>query len=603
MKNFIVASLLFCFSISFAQLSVRNDAYVFVKDQILFVNDDVNIEEEEAKIYLRDESQLIQGTGITGNSGEGQLSVYQEGNTNQWSYNYWCSPIGNNSSANGNEGGRVELLKDATNITSAGDPLGLTSWADATFTQGFNGTASPLTISDRWLWTYQASNVYTGWVYVGSDGAIAPGLGFTMKGSGTGVTGNTAYDFRGKPNNGTIINNVSENLNTLIGNPYPSAMDSAAFIHDPENADAIKATLFYWEQYGGIPSHALQDYIGGYSLFTIDPSGVIISNAPAIFSKYDEQDNVLPLPPGPPGNGSKRAQRYIPIGQGFMVEGSVGTSGIVKAKNAHRVFEKESGSESAFFRNSDANTDEPVGIQFQENGLSIVPLDYKRFRINVEFTVNESKYVRQMLLNFNDNATMSHDRGLELHRSSNLNSDAYFMQEDEIFSGLAYPFSEELAIPLVVDIEQNQPLRFRIFDIQNFDASQGIYMHDLESDIYVNLRNQDYDLNIEPGNYTDRFEIVFRSEAVLDVDAYDSSSLIINQNNGIHQLSVLNPKNLDITAIEVYDISGKRLVNGAYDAVLPHYELSTTNLSDGVYIVNVKSKTNAIKSQKVIIKN
>jgi hypothetical protein len=602
MKNFIVAGLLFCFSMSFAQLSVRNDSYVFVKDQILFVNDDVNIEEATAKIYLRDESQLIQGAGITGNSGEGQLSVYQEGNTNQWSYNYWCSPIGNNSSANGNEDGRVELLKDATNIASAGDPLGLTSWEDPIFTQGFNGTASPLTISDRWLWTYQTSNVYAGWVYVGSDGAIAPGLGFTMKGSGTGVTGNTAYDFRGKPNNGTINNNVSENLNTLVGNPYPSAMDSAAFIHDPENAGAIKATLFYWEQYGGIPSHALQDYIGGYSAFTIDPSGAIISNAPAVFSKYDEQDNVLPLPPGPT-TGSKRAQRYIPIGQGFMVEGSVGTSGIVKAKNAHRVFEKESGSESAFFRNSDADTDEPVGIQFQENGLSIVPLDYKRFRINVEFTVNESKYVRQMLLNFNDNATMSHDRGLELHRSSNLNSDAYFMQEDEIFSGLAYPFSEELAIPLVVDIEQNQPLRFRIFDIQNFDESQGIYMHDLESDIYVNLRNQDYDLNIEPGNYTDRFEIVFRSEAILDVDAYDISSLIINQNNGIHQLSVLNPKNLDITAIEVYDISGKRLVNGAYDAVLTHYELSTTNLSDGVYIVNVKSKTNAIKSQKVIIKN
>jgi hypothetical protein len=106
-----------------------------------------------------------------------------------------------------------------------------------------------------------------------------------------------------------------------------------------------------------------------------------------------------------------------------------------------------------------------------------------------------------------------------------------------------------------------------------------------------------------PGNYTDRFEIVFRSEEILDVDAYDISSLIINQNNGIHQLSVLNPKNLDITAIEVYDISGKRLVNGTYDAVLTHYELSTTNLSDGVYIVNVKSKTNAIKSQKVIIKN
>ncbi len=84
----------------------------------------------------------------------------------------------------------------------------------------------------------------------------------------------------------------------------------------------------------------------------------------------------------------------------------------------------------------------------------------------------------------------------------------------KVYSGQAYPFEEALAIPLAVNIEQQQPLRFRIFDIQNFDDTQGIYIHDNENDTYVNLRNLDYELNIEPGNYTDRFEIVFTSQDI-----------------------------------------------------------------------------------------
>jgi hypothetical protein len=583
----------------FAQLSVQNDAFIFVNDQVLFVTDDVNIDDIDSKIYLRNESQLIQGTGTTGNSGLGELSVYQDGTVNQWSYNYWCSPVGGVlTNSFGNNNFRVNQIDDPL--------LGTASLIDSnnsTFTTGYDGTSSPLEISTRWLWTYVSSSSYADWIFAGDVGDVNPGLGFTMKGTGTGTTGTTDYDFRGKPNNGTLPNSVGVGDFTLVGNPYPSAMDSAAFIHDTENLAAIDGTLFYWEQYGNIPSHVLQDYVGGYSEFTIDNTGAIISNTPALFFKYDEQDNVLPLPPGPPGNGSKMAQRYIPIGQGFMVQGRVGTSGTVRAKNIHRVYEKE-GAQSYFFRTSNpqasANNE---GIQFQDNGLPIVPSDYKRFRINIEFTVDQTKYVRQMLLNFHDTATAGFDYGLELSRSDNYPSDAYFTLEDKKYSGQAYPFEEALAIPLVVDIEQQQPLRFRIFDIQNFEESQAIYLHDIENDTYVNLRNQHYDINIELGNYANRFEIVFTSQDALNIKDLDIDSLVINQNNGIHQLSVINPKSLDITSIEVYDVAGKRLLNGNYDAVLTRYELSSAHLSDGVYVVNVKSKTNVIKSQKVIVKN
>lgn len=596
MKNTLIACLLLCFSMASAQLSVRNNAYVFVNDQVLFVEDNVNLEESTAKLYLRSEAQLLQGAGTTGNSGIGELSVYQNGTVNQWSYNYWCSPVGGILTDN--------LINNDFRINQLDDPLlgtaDLIDSNDSGFTTAYNGTADPLLISTRWLWMFVSSDEYSEWIPAASPGNanvdIAPGLGFTMKGSGTATTGNTDYDFRGKPNNGTIGSPVAAGDFTLVGNPYPSALDSAAFIHDSDNVNAIEATLYYWEQYGNVPSHVLQDYIGGYSEYTINSAGTVITTTPAVFFTYDEQDNMYSLPPGPPATGTKLARRYIPIGQGFMVEGITGTTGTVRAKNAHRVYEKE-GTDSYFFR-----TNNP-GLNYQENGLSEVPEDYKRFRINVDFTVGENQYTRQVVLNFHDSATPGHDRGLEPKRSESYDTDAYFLLDGKQYSGQAYAFDETLTIPLIVDIEEQQPLRFRIFDVQNFEDTQGIYIHDIQDNLYVDLRNQDYDLNIEPGNYTDRFEIVFIPGQALSIDDLEVSDLTIRQDNNNHLLSVINPNGLDVKTIEVFDVAGKRMLNQLYDSVSNRYQLSTIDLSDGVYIVNVTSKANTVKSEKIIIKH
>ena len=603
MKNTLIACLLLCFSAVTAQsdLFVSNGSYIFVDGTgfssgpnvaPLFVTDDVNLE-TNSHIYLRNDAQLLQGNNV-GNSGTGELSVYQNGTVNQWSYNYWCSPVGGiltNSSINNNF--RVNQLDDP--LLGTAD---LIDSNDSAFTAAFNGTANPLLVSTRWLWMFVSSNQYSQWIPAASPGNanidIAPGLGFTMKGSGTGLTGNTDYDFRGKPNNGTIGSPVAAGQFTLVGNPYPSAIDSAAFIHDSENVNAIEATLYYWEQDGSVASHVLQDYVGGYYEFTINAAGTVITDVPAVFMTYDEQDNQFPLPI--PTNGIKTAGRYIPIGQGFMVEGITGSTGTVRAKNSHRVFEKE-GTDSYFFRTSNS------GLNYQDSGLSLVPDDYKRFRINIDFTVGENQYTRQVVLNFHDSATPGHDRGLEPKRADSYDTDAYFLLDGKQFSGQAYAFDETLTIPLIVDIEEQQPLRFRIFDIQNFDETQGIYIHDIQDNLYVDLRTQDYDLNIGPGNYTDRFEIVFIPGQALSIDDFDISDLTIRQDNDIHQLSVINPNGLDVKTIEVFDVAGKRMLNQLYNSVSNRYQLSTVDLSDGVYIVNVTSNANTVKSEKIIVKH
>ena len=72
---------------------------------------------------------------------------------------------------------------------------------------------------------YIASDQYSEWIHVQSATSINPGEGFTMKGT-AGSGDAQRYDFRGKPNNGTISVSVENNQFTLTGNPYPSALDA-----------------------------------------------------------------------------------------------------------------------------------------------------------------------------------------------------------------------------------------------------------------------------------------------------------------------------------------------------------------------------------------
>lgn len=595
-------------SLSFAQLTVQNDAYVFVTNEIIFVNDDVFLRDANSKVYLRNEAQLIQGTGTTGNSGVGELSIYQTGTANNFAYNYWCSPVGNNSTANGNESARVDLIDEATNIVTAADPTGLISSADATFTTNYDGTASPLVISDRWLYTYETSNLYADWVILDSNSPIAPGLGFTMKGIGAG---GQLYDFRGKANNGTITNNIAANEFTLIGNPYPSALDALLFIHDPLNTNLDVATapdyvptttgvLYYWEQ--SPTTHNTSDYIGGYGAYTISAAGVESFSFPTFYA-YDDYGNSLPVPPGP--GPTKTARRYIPVGQGFMVEGAPSTPGgsSIYVTNSMRVFEKESSGNSYFFRTAEADTFEieDDAISYNEHGLNIVPDDFKRFRINVSF---DYTYTRQLVHNFHDSATDGFDYGLEAPTSNDTPStDASWILNDKPYVIQAHKFEIDKRIPLIVNLDEQQSIDFSIFDVQNFDASQPIYLHDIQNNIYINLKEQNYSINLQAGNHIDRFEITFEGGDTLNTPEVTDSDFDIFQNTKNAELTILNPNGIDIKTVSLFDVSGKRVLNANNLGNQNDYRFSTKSLSSGVYIASITVVNNQVISKKVVIKN
>jgi hypothetical protein len=569
-------------NLSFSQLSVRNSAYIFINDEVVFVEDDINLNEASSTIYLRNEAQVVQGTGTTGNSGVGELSVYQEANVGEHEYNYWCSPIGSKTSNSVNNPFGISFLNDVT---------GLITSTPATFvsTGSYNGTSSPLNIEPYWIWKFIASDNYAEWIHVQGNTTINPGEGFTMKGTiGSGDA--QRYDFRGKPNNGTMAVSVLTNQYTLVGNPYPSAMDAAAYIHDTQNAATITGTLYYWEQDPTTNSHFINEYNGGYATYTINAAGTVETFVPAVFNTYDGEGSINVANTG---TGSKTAQRYIPIGQGFMVEGAA--DDVVRAKNSHRFFIRETNANSEFFKGTNTKKSKT------ESPFSQIPEDYKRFRLNIDFN---NTYTRQLVQTFHDSATEGFDYGLEskISESDIISSDAYWVVDGNSHIAEALAYNENSTIPLTIKLAQDQPVGVRIADIQYFDDATPIYLHDKQTDIYANLREQNFEINLDTGEYSDRFEITF-TKTVLSTSDDTFEGLKIFQNNKASQLKLINENNLEITSLFIYDITGKEVLNTRIKSTKRKHKVSTKPLSAGVYVVKVELANQGLFSKKIVVDN
>ena len=583
MRHILVIFVMMICNLSFSQLSVRNTSYVFINDEIVFVEDDINLNEAASTIYLRSEAQVIQGSGTTGNSGVGELSVYQEANAGEHEYNYWCSPIGSKTSNNINNPFGISFLNDVT---------GLITSTPATYnsTNSYNGTSSPLNIEPHWVWKFIASDNYGEWIHVKGNTTINPGEGYTMKGT-IGSANAQRYDFRGKPNTGTIGVSVATNQFTLVGNPYPSALDALAYIHDVENASVINGTLYYWEQDQTVNSHYINAYNGGYATYTIDATGLVETFIPAVFNTYDGNGSVNVANTG---IGTKTARRYIPIGQGFMVEGTA--NGVVKAKNSHRSYVKESAANSEFFKSSGDKKS-----KVNQSVFSIIPEAYKRFRLNIDFN---DLYTRQLVQTFHPTATDGFDYGLEskINAADVLSSDAYWTINNDSYLAEALTFNEELKIPLVIKVAEESPIRIRIADIQNFTNSQSIYVHDIENETYVDLKEQDFEVYLERGKYNDRFEITFTEQVLSNTESsFETFKILHNNNTAI--LKIINKNNIELTQFQLYDILGKLILNDKLQSSNRKQTYSTSSLSNGVYIAKVTTAGNQIISKKIIVAN
>jgi hypothetical protein len=603
MKKIIFSiSLLFGFS-SYSQLFVSSNSYMYVGNSYVFVKQQTQLQ-NNSSILLRRDSQFLQGiSAASANSGQGKLSVFQEGSVSSFGYNYWCSPVGNASGSIGNENFGITMLEQPTTVQNS-TPVTILAMNVT------NGVSSPLSIAPYWIYKFLSSDNYSQWFSVGAASTIGPGEGFTMKGTGgtlDGVNPGEAtvnnpgaaqrYDFRGKPNNGDISITVANGKWTLTGNPYPSAIDLSAFLTDATNTTGV---AYFWEHDKTVNSHLLLSYRGGYGTFSpVSRAGTGIY-IPAVFYSYDISGNQLPLTATSPNNSY--ARYFSPIGQGFMVEGNAsGTSAIMK--NSYRVFVKENSLTSVFERTMQSEND--VTSSFLPNIPSVSGFDYTTVstlevpQIRLNALLN-GQAIKQFVIAFDDEATDGMDRAKDAKNANLTSNDVNFMIGNNECVLNVLQFDENKRLPVVVKASENVSFKIQVSDIVNFNPSQNVYLFDSATNIYHDIKNEAYEFVLPQGVYNNRYEITFRNQTLSNNENI-KNSLVVFQNNSSETLFVSNPNLIDIASISLYDINGKKIVDREKLLTESEYRISTSGLSDSIYIVEVSTKNNGNFSQKIIV--
>jgi Secretion system C-terminal sorting domain len=595
---------------SIAQLYVSNN-YVYVADKYLYVKQGVNLQ-NTGNLYLRNQSQLLQAkTGSSSNAGAGKMSVFQEGSVNNFAYNYWCSPVGNSITASGNESFGITMLNQPTSNT-ASTPATLLAMSSN------NGISNPLSISQGWVYKFLSSSLYSQWFGVFGATTINSGEGFTMKGtSGTdasysdaGATNNPGskqrYDFRGRPNDGDITINLAAGSRTLTGNPYPSAIDLKAFLLAATNSTGI---AYFWEQDKTVNSHLLTAYKGGYGTYSplggsvVVPYGNMGIYVPATYYAYDGAGTQIA---GSVGTGSNYERRFCPIGQGFMLEGSV--TGTVTMQNSFRVYQKEGAANySQFERNSSTSTPNEVN-DFLPAIPSVSGFDYTTVstkpvpQIRLNCLLNNTG-VRQVALVFQSGASDGFEIGMDAKSPDpTAETDMYFVIDNSAFVIDVIDFDINKRIP--IGFKNPTPATFKIAvgEIINFDGAEHVYLHDKVSDFYYEITDSEYELSLPSGVNNSQYEITFIN-AALGIPTLASDSFEVLQNNSTKSLTVVNPNLMTIKSIQLYDISGKLIFNKTNLGAKEKYQYPTSGYSDAVYIAKITTSDNQEFNKKITIYN
>ncbi|MBC3758745.1 T9SS type A sorting domain-containing protein [Hyunsoonleella sp. SJ7] len=615
--------LLCCTPLFSQDLYVDDNSYMYARDVVLFVNDDIRLETATSNLYLRGDAQLLQNTDSK-NSDAGELSIYQNQTTGVFEYNYWCSPVG--VSVNGTVQANEDF--DGSNIHDPADHTDLTNVTSPayTFTPAYNGTTTAL--SNYWMYTLRDGEGYYSWNQIFDTGAVGTGYGFTLKGS---PNADNVLDLRGRPNNGTITVSCafdgtddqpgSGTLNTaetLAGNPYPSALDLKLFFaNSAGNQTNLSGEIFFWEQ-KNINSHFLRDYEGGYSIYTPGPLGDLSDNgtyATAPFENYngDGSDNTTTTGNTADFSGNN-SRRYAGIGQGFIIQSS-GAGGNATFDNSMRVYYPEDsttgGDGSIFAKHGNVKGQNKVEkkrvIPMSHNGV-----DYKSIfenptivpEIRIHTHINDTYYKENVIaLRESTPSNNTYNKFFDGKNINDLASDAYLVSGEEPLVIKSIKYNESVRIPFVLKTDKDRTaFEVKTFKLRNTPNDLHVYIYDKLENIYTDIQHNAFNITLNEGVHEGRFEITFSTEQQsLGVEDLSSEDFKIFENRRRSQIEIYNPQKVEITSIALYDVTGKLVSSKKVSSSKRKQSIKTRSLSPGIYIVSLKLVDYNKLNKKVVI--
>ncbi|MDH5414544.1 MAG: T9SS type A sorting domain-containing protein, partial [Flavobacteriaceae bacterium] len=514
------------------------------------------------------EAQLIQNhSGVNmNNTVSGNLLRDQQGNYSAYGYNYYGSPVNSSGTFSISEG-----LFDGTDavinpfgpqaiLYNSGPPYdGAPSIVD-----GDGNVTTPLILNASWFYKYaRGSGSVAEWNKITENSPLNPGEGFIYKGTNT-TDPTQNYVFKGEPNNGDYQFSINSGEYSLLGNPYPSAIDSDEFIRDNISVaeggydinDAITGTLYFWVE-GGSTSHYYAGYLGGYATYNLT-GGAPPSVVPILVAGLGNSNNAAP------------PEKFMAVAQGFFVEG--GDNGIIKFKNSQRKFITENSGESVHYKSASTVKDEK----------SLIRIGY----------VDPEGFHRQLVLGFipNSKADLGYNRAYDAIMFGEREDELYFIIDNDltkkyVIQGVG-EFDFRTEFPLGLKMTEEGKHTIMLDATENFDYS--VFIKDKILNYTHDLRESPLELDLSSGDYANRFQLIFEPQATLNVNEFENGKVKVYY-DGNNNIIIDNHEGMNLKKISIYNMIGQLIL--AKD----NYGLNDNKIripfkkKEGVYLVTIES--------------
>ena len=396
---------------------------------------------------------------------------------------------------------------------------------------------SPLTLSNRFYTYNSGTNLYNAVTSPSTD-SFASATGYLIRMPNNHPTTPTVWTgtFTGIPTNGTVSVPVTSGTYNAIGNPYPSTLDTDAFI----DANGITEALYFWRKTNNSanPSYATYTRAGGVGTAnSADPNGLI-------------------------PNG------VIQVGQGFIAKA---TSNAISFTNAMRTATN--------------------GNQF----LRTKKIDKSRIWLNL---TNASGFFSQAMVAYMDKATAGIDAAIDgrYFNDSKTALTSIINNEEFTIQGRSMPFDPADVVPLGFKTETAGDFSLAIDHTDGLFASgQKVFLKDNLTNTLHDLSIGSYAFTSAAGVFNTRFEFRYQQSLGTVGNELVSNSIVVYKQN---ETIKIDAGVQTIAGVKVYDISGRLLVErkkiNATTASIPVARTAQ------VLLVHVSTTTGSVVVEKII---
>ncbi|NNL80771.1 MAG: T9SS type A sorting domain-containing protein [Flavobacteriaceae bacterium] len=579
--------------------------------------------EIDGVIDLIGESQLVQTDGsVLDDDSGGYIEKDQQGTSNGFNYNFWSSsvgPIGGNTVTRGtgvssaNTNFTISAVLNDGTISGAYQPINF----DSSYTAADSNTpSSPRTISSFFLYKfYGASDDYNAWTSIDETTSMTVGEGFTMKGTSGAtniLTDFQNYVFKGRPYNGDLtlaLDKSSGDVDRLIGNPYPSAIDATDFILDNlsiadggnnTNGTIFNGALYFWNHFGEENSHYLSEYVGGYATRNLTGGAAAISNNSLINNTSDS---------GNPAVGMSVPGQYIPVNQGFFVSTALDgfdnddglpistvDGGNIVFKNSQRVFVRENTSTSIFMEAPPTAT--AISPRMMSDDQTNENEDPPIIRLMYD---SPKGYHRQIVIGVKPLATDGFDLGYDAFIADINVEDMYWILDEYklVIQGVN-KFDESQEFPLGLIVSESGLVRIRIQALENIPANLDLYIKDEFTGMTHSLNSDPFEQFLEAGDYNERFKLVFQPNSVTENTAIPVFQLMTFFDSDTSAIIIDVPDDVQVNEVSLFSIAGQRvLFRNVFNRDSGFISIPA-EFDTGVYIVQVRTENSDFHKKLLI---